>query len=63
MLGEHYSVLEASDGEEAVNIARKQKPDLILMDIWIYNQAIQLTGHAGYDWSILKLFQVRHSFR
>jgi len=26
-------VLEASNGEEAVNIARTEKPDLILMDI------------------------------
>ena len=28
-----YIVLEASDGEEAVNLAHTQKPDLILMDI------------------------------
>ena len=33
ILDEGYSVLEASDGEEAVNTARTQKPDLILMDI------------------------------
>ena len=32
-LEENYIVLEASDGEEAVNIARSQKPSLILMDI------------------------------
>ncbi len=32
-LGRDYTVLEASDGEEAVNIARSQKPDLILMDV------------------------------
>ena len=28
-----YIVLEASDGEEAINITRTEKPDLILMDI------------------------------
>jgi len=32
-LEEDYIVLEANDGEEAINIARSQKPDLILMDI------------------------------
>ena len=33
ILGEDYIVLRASDGEEAVRMARSQKPDLILMDI------------------------------
>ena len=33
MLGENYTVIEASDGEEAVNVAHSQEPDLILMDI------------------------------
>jgi len=32
-LEEDYIVLEASDGEEAIDIARNQKPSLILMDI------------------------------
>ena len=32
-LGGDYTILEASDGEEAIEIARSQKPDLILMDI------------------------------
>ena len=32
-LEEDYIVLEASDGEEAVNMARNHKPNLILMDI------------------------------
>jgi two-component system alkaline phosphatase synthesis response regulator PhoP len=32
-LGGDYTVVEASDGEEAINIARQLKPDLILMDI------------------------------
>ena len=33
ILSKDYIVLEASDGQEAINIARNQKPDLILMDI------------------------------
>jgi len=32
-LSENYTVLEASNGEEAVSITRTEKPDLILMDI------------------------------
>jgi len=32
-LSEHYVVLEASDGEEAISMAQKHKPSLILMDI------------------------------
>ena len=32
-LEEDYIVLEATDGEEAIDIARSQKPSLILMDI------------------------------
>ncbi len=37
MLGNKYSVLEASDGEEAVDMTRTQKPDLVLMDIMMPN--------------------------
>jgi CheY-like chemotaxis protein len=33
LLSEDYIVLEASNGEEAVSVARTEKPDLILMDI------------------------------
>ncbi|MCJ7656070.1 MAG: response regulator [Dehalococcoidia bacterium] len=33
MLSKDYTVLEAQDGEEAVNMARSQKPDIILMDM------------------------------
>jgi CheY-like chemotaxis protein len=33
MLDKDYVVLEAANGEEAVEIARGQKPDLILMDL------------------------------
>ena len=35
MLGKHYIVLEASDGQEAIDIACSQKPDLIFMDIFM----------------------------
>ena len=33
LLREHYIVTEASNGEEAVTLARNEKPALILMDI------------------------------
>jgi CheY-like chemotaxis protein len=33
MLSQDYIVIAASDGEEAIALARRQKPDLILMDI------------------------------
>ena len=36
-LGRDYAVLEASDGEEAIDIIHTQKPDLILMDILMPN--------------------------
>jgi len=33
LLSQNYIVLEASDGEEAIDIARRENPGLILMDI------------------------------
>lgn len=33
MLCNKYIVLEASDGEEAIDVVRSQRPDLVLMDI------------------------------
>ncbi len=33
MLAKDYTVLGATDGRQAIDIAREQKPDLILMDI------------------------------
>ncbi len=33
MLGDDYNVIQAGNGEEAVDAARLNKPDLILMDI------------------------------
>jgi CheY-like chemotaxis protein len=32
-LSDDYTVIEASDGQKAVDVARSQKPDIILMDI------------------------------
>jgi len=36
-LSDKFAILEASDGEEAVDMARKHKPALILMDIMMPN--------------------------
>jgi len=33
MLGDRYIVLEAMDGEEALDMAHRHQPDIILMDI------------------------------
>ena len=43
MLGTEYIVLKANDGEEAINIAHSQKPNLILMDIMMP----KLDGYAA----------------
>lgn len=37
MLAKYYTILEASDGEEAVDMTRSQKPNLVLMDIMMPN--------------------------
>jgi CheY-like chemotaxis protein len=37
LLSDKFTVLEGSDGAEAVDMARKHKPDLILMDIMMPN--------------------------
>ena len=41
MLGQDYVVLEATDGKKAVELARTERPDLILMDI-------MMPGMDGY---------------
>ena len=33
MLSEYYSVVTASNGREAVEVYKRQKPDIVLMDI------------------------------
>ena len=43
LLGDIYIVLDAADGNEAVEVALKQKPDMILMDILMPN----MSGYAA----------------
>ncbi len=43
LLSDKFVVLEASDGAEAVDMARKHKPSLILMDIMMPN----MDGYAA----------------
>jgi CheY-like chemotaxis protein len=33
LLQKNYTIIEATDGQEAIDITRSQKPDLVLMDI------------------------------
>ncbi|MFA5161068.1 MAG: response regulator [Elusimicrobiales bacterium] len=42
LLCQKYEVLEAAAGREGIEIARREKPDLILLDI-------QMPGLDGYD--------------
>ena len=42
MLGGDYTVIEAADGEEAVELTRLHKPSLVLMDI-------MMPGKDGYS--------------
>ena len=42
ILGKSYEILEAESGEEAIKIAKKEKPDLILLDI-------MMPGIDGYE--------------
>jgi len=32
-LGNHYRLLEAADGEQALEVARRETPDLVLLDV------------------------------
>lgn len=43
ILGEDYTVLEAADGEEAVDITKEQRPALVLMDLMMP----RLDGYAA----------------
>ena len=33
MLGKKYAVISAASGHEAIDLSRKEKPDLVLLDI------------------------------
>lgn len=46
LLGEDYDVLKASNGAEALDLARRQKPGLILMDIMMPNMDGYSACHA-----------------
>ena len=55
LLNKDYIVIEATNGQEAVNIAKEQKPDLILMDL-------MMPGIDGYTaCSIIKADQTTQS--
>ena len=66
LLSQNYIVLEASDGEEAIDIARRQNPDLILMDIMMpgvdgYTACHQITkGQATKAIPVVMLTGVGH---
>jgi DNA-binding response OmpR family regulator len=42
VLGDRYAFAEATDGDEAVDLARKIRPDLIVLDL-------MLPGRSGFD--------------
>ena len=66
MLGEEYVILEAADGEEALDIAERQQPALILMDLMMPKidgyaaclriKADQVTKEMGANGYITKPF-------
>ena len=66
LLSQNYIVLEASDGEEAIDIARRENPDLILMDIMMpkvdgYTACHQITkGQATKAIPVVMLTGVGH---
>lgn len=41
-LGPDYDVFEANDGQEAIEVARRERPDLVFMDI-------RMPRLSGYD--------------
>lgn len=67
-LGAKYIMLEAGDGEEAVDIAHSQKPDLILMDIMMpkmdgYTALYRIkTDQATKEIPVMMLTAVDHEF-
>ncbi|MCW9010103.1 response regulator, partial [Marinobacter sp.] len=42
VLSDHYRLLFAKDGERALELARSEKPDLVLLDV-------MMPGMSGYE--------------
>jgi len=54
LLSQDYSILEAKDGSDALNILKTQRPDLILMDINMpemdgYTLTAKIKSMAGFE--------------
>jgi len=54
LLSQDYSLLEAKDGRDALNILKKERPDLILMDINMpdmdgYSLTAQIKAMPGFE--------------
>ncbi len=54
LLSQDYSLLEAKDGRDALNILKKERPDLILMDINMpdmdgYTLTAQIKAMPGFE--------------
>ncbi len=54
LLSQDYSLLEAEDGRDALNILKKERPDLILMDINMpdmdgYTLTAQIKAMPGFE--------------
>ena len=66
MLGEEYIVLEAADGEEALDIAERQHPALILMDLMMpkidgYTACLRIkTDQATKEIPVVMLTAIGH---
>ena len=54
LLSQDYSILEAKDGSDALNVLKTQRPDLILMDINMpemdgYTLTAKIKSMAGFE--------------
>lgn len=59
-----YEVLEAYNGEEGLRVARREKPDLILLDIMLpmkdgYEVCLELKNDPGYSDIPIVLFSAK----
>ena len=68
MLDKDYIVIEATNGEEAIDIAKRQEPDLILMDLIMpkmdgYTACFSIkTDQATKEIPVVMLTGVGHEF-